>query len=82
MLSTYYVVLFPAFSLKCYECGGEGGPCNNHANVKTIDCQAIMDRCMTVVMTGNVPNIGLVTQEMKNCSHSTMCPDQSQGNRK
>ena len=65
--SSCCVFLCAALSLRCQECGPDGEPCSDDANVTSVDCDAFADRCMTVSLT-----TGLNTMVMKNCAHSTV----------
>ena len=60
-----------ASSLKCQACGPVDVPCDG-SNARSIECDTYADRCMTVTMTMNIPNLGPYTTVVKNCSHSTM----------
>lgn len=60
-----------ALSLKCQSCGPGDAPCDG-PNVRSINCEAFADRCMTVTMIKNLTIGGPQTVIIKNCSHSTM----------
>ncbi|XP_078343163.1 uncharacterized protein LOC144628916 isoform X1 [Oculina patagonica] len=79
------VCLMPsALAIKCYECtnipGSTGSAvCSDNAdNLKTINCEPIFDRCITLTGTVTVPDVGPLDIELRNCSSSILCnPDSS-----
>ena len=73
---------YAALSLKCQSCGTGDVPCGG-PNVKSIYCEAVEDRCMTVTMTKNLTIGGPESIIIKNCSHSTkVCEEDGAGYRK
>ena len=76
----FYLLELTALALECYDCanmpGSSGeGKCDDE-KVKSITCEAFMDRCMTMKGTMKVSNVGSFDFQLKNCSSSIVCsPD-------
>ncbi|KAL9960855.1 hypothetical protein ACROYT_G034360 [Oculina patagonica] len=76
-------VMPSALAIKCYECtnipGYPGSQCSDNTdNIKIINCNPILDRCMTITGTITVPNTGPIDVELRNCSSSILCDPDSQ----
>ena len=77
-----FLFFYAALSLKCQSCGPGDVPCGG-PNIKSINCEAVEDRCMTVTMTKNLTIGEPETMIIKNCSHSAMvCEEDGAGYRK
>jgi len=82
----FYLLELAALALKCYDCakmpGSSGMAKCDDEKIRSITCEAFMDRCMTIKGTMTVPNAGSFDMEMKNCSSSFVCNQNSPYNSK
>ena len=77
-----YLLHLTALALKCEVCSNMpgfpgAGNCDDSAKVTSMTCPVGFDRCMTVKGKFEVPSVGTLDIQLKNCSNSFIICDKN-----